>query len=220
MNKISLYIVEDYLLTRVGLKHTLSTIDELEVIKDFANAEDCIEAMKTTQVDVILMDLGLPKMNGIEATSILRAHFPNTKVIVLTSHEKDEEVLAALAVGANAYCLKETDGDMLLNVIKTVNDGALWLTPQLAQVPFNHLPTPISKDFGNLYPKNELSTQLTEREKDVLKLLVQGKSNPEIASEIYISPHTAKAHVTNILIKMGVDDRVQAAVKAVQMKLV
>lgn len=212
--------MEDYLLTRIGLKHTLSSLDEVEVVADFANAEDCLEAMTKNQVDVILMDLGLPGMNGLEATGFIKAHFPQTKVIVLTSHERDEEVLAAIAIGANAYCLKDTDTDMLLNVIKTVNDGALWITPQLAQVPFNNLPYPESSDFNNLYPKNELISQLTEREKDVLKLMVKGKTNPEIADEIFISPHTAKAHVTNILIKMGVDDRVQAAVKAIKMKLV
>ena len=218
--KISLYIVEDYLLNRVNLRHTLKRFDEVNLIGEFETAEECISAMNNNPCEIILMDLGLPFMNGIEATKIIREKYPETKIIVLTSHDEDDAVLAALAAGANAYCLKDTDEENLINVIKTVAEGALWLTPKIAQVPANHLPKPKSSQIGNICLKDASDLKLTDRELAVLKLMVEGKTNPEIAKEFIISTHTAKAHVASILAKLDVEDRVQAAVKAVKSKLI
>ncbi len=218
--KISLCIVEDYLLNRVNLRHTLKQYEELELVGEFETAEECISAIKTTPCDIVLMDLGLPFMNGIEATKIIKEEHPGTKIIVMTSHDSEDTVLAAISAGANAYCLKDTDESHLIEIIKMVNDGALWLTPQIAQVPCNNLPKPRHSKVGNLCLKECEEITLTERELSVLRLLTEGKTNPEIAKAFNISTHTAKAHVANILTKLEVDDRVQAAVKAIKSKLV
>ncbi len=218
--KISLYIVEDYLLNRVNLRHSLNKFDDVEVIGEFETAEDCIEKMQTRPCDIVLMDLGLPCMNGIDATKHIKNNFPDTKIIVLTSHDNDNTVLAALAAGANAYCLKDSDENILIDIIKTVNSGALWLTPKIAAVPANHLPKPRVPIVKNIKFTDHSDIKLSERELSVLKLMAEGKSNPEIAKECTISTHTAKAHVASILAKLGVDDRVQASVKAVKAKLI
>lgn len=219
MKKLSIFIVEDYLLARLGLKHALEMSD-FEVTGAFESAEKCIEALNSQKPDVILMDLGLPNMNGIEATKVIKTNFPEIKIVILTSHEKEHEVLACLASNANAYCLKEIASENLYNVIKMVHEGALWLDPKIAQIAYKFIPAPKSTDIGNLYEDNSKSIKLTEREYDVLRLLVEGKSNTEIAKEIIISPHTAKAHVGKILEKFAVSDRVQAAVKAIKYNLV
>jgi len=216
---ISVYIVEDYLLTRTTLKKYLSKIDGINVIGDFETAEICLFKMRWDQADVILMDLGLPMMNGLEATKFINEKYPNTKVIILTSHENTDEIFACMASGANAYILKDNNLDELAKVIKLVNSGAVWLDSRIAKAALSIFPQPDSTNFGNLYSKNKLDINLTDREREVLKLIIQGKTNPEIAKEIYISPHTAKSHVCKILTKLAVTDRVQAAVKAVKYQL-
>lgn len=220
MKKISVYMVEDYLLTRVSYKYSLKKYEEVELIGDFETAQECIDAMSTRQADVILMDLGLENMNGIEATKILKEKYPETKVIILTSHESQSEVLACLSIGASAYALKDVEIETLVEVIKSVKIGAHWYDPHIAKIPIGSFPKPQSFDFDNLYPSgDEIKKILTQRELQVLKLLVEGKSNSQIGDTILISAHTAKAHVCSILDKLGVDDRVQAAVKAVRANL-
>lgn len=217
---ISLYIVEDYRLTRAGIKHILSNFQDIKILNEFETAEECIEAMEKQPADIILMDIGLPKMSGIEATKFLKRKYPQTKIVILTSREKDEYVVSALLAGANAYCLKESEEDNLINIIKTVKDGALWLAPQIAQIPFNYLPTRTTGKVCALSEKEKTNLRLSSREISVLNLMAEGKTNPEIAKEIIISVHTVKAHVANIFSKLGVDDRVQAVVKAVKSNIV
>lgn len=215
--KISLYIVEDYLLTRTTYKHYFTQHEEFEVLGDFGTAEECIEAFQQQSPDIVLMDLGLPYMNGLEATRIINEKFPKTKVIVLTSHDQDEEVFASLSSGANAYALKDISFPDLINAIKEVHKGAVWIDPKIARMALSAFPKPASTDFNNLYKKkNHPDINLSERELTILKLIVEGKSNTEIAEIIMISPHTAKSHVCKILTKLSVSDRVQAAVKAVK----
>lgn len=220
MEKISLYLVEDYFLSRASYKYSLEKFEQIEFLGDFENAQSCIDAMDKKQADIILMDLGLENMNGIEATKIIKQKYPNTKVIILTSHESENEVLACLYAGASAYALKDIPIEKLVEVIKAVNFGANWYDPHIAHIPFNSIPKPQSYEFNNLYPSSdEIKNLLTERELEVLKLLVEGKSNIEIAQEISISAHTAKAHVCSIISKLNVADRTQAAIKAVRTKL-
>lgn len=220
MKKISVYLVEDYFLSRASYKYSLAKFEEIELIGDFESAEECIEAMKENQADVVLMDLGLENMNGIEATKILKQKYPDTKIVILTSHENEDEVLACLSSGASCYALKDIEINKLVEVIKTADFGAHWYDPQIAQIPLKSIPKPESCEFNNLYPSSdEIKKLLTVREYEVLKLLVDGKSNIEIADEISISAHTAKAHVCSILTKLNVNDRVQAAVKAVRTQL-
>lgn len=209
--RISIYIVEDYLLTRVTYKQAMKDYPEINIAGDFETAEACIEALETQQVNVILMDLGLPYMTGIEATKIIHRKYPDIKIIILTSHENDDEVLSSLASGANAYALKDIETKKLINLIRTVNEGSIWIDPRITKV--------VQKTFYKAEPKEKEDFKLTPREKEVLDLLVQGFSNTEIADRLIVSPCTAKAHVCNILEKLSVTDRVQAAVKATKYDL-
>ena len=217
--KIRVFFVEDYLLIRKSLVHILNKAPDIEVIKDFVSAEQCLKELETTQVDIVIMDLGLPGINGLEATQKITKLYPEIKVIILTSHENENEVLAAMSMGAKAYCLKEIEAETLYTVIRQIQKGALWIHPQVADFASKTMPKPNSTNFDNLYTQAK-DFDLTEREEEVLKLVVEGKSNTEIAEEIVISTHTAKAHVGNILAKLSVTDRVQAAVKAVRSGLI
>ena len=209
----------NYFLTRASYRHLLGGVEDFELLGDFETAEECLEVMEKKPADIVLMDLGLPFMNGIEATRIISEKYPETKVIVLTSHEVEEEVLASVASGASGYALKDVEFEMLKKVIRAVNFGALWFDPQIADVTKSVIPKPKSTDFDNLYNKKDLKSVLTERELEVLRLISEGKSNVEIGEIMMVSTNTAKAHVGNILSKLSVTDRVQAAVMAVKSDL-
>ncbi len=213
---ISVIIVEDFKLTRVGLRCALNANDDINVV---AEAEDAIEGLKLIEKnkpDVVLMDLGLPGMNGIEAMIKCKEMIPDIKIIALTSHDRSEEVIAALSSGASAYCLKDIDPQKLADVVRDVAIGVCWIDPMVAQMTLNALPKIDNIGFLPNKSSSEGRVPLTEREFEVLKHLVSGKSNTEIAKELIVSVHTAKAHVCSILQKMCVNDRVQAAVKAVK----
>lgn len=219
-------IVEDYKLTRVGLKCALDSCEDISVVHESETAEDAIEFLKNEKADVVIMDLGLPDMNGLEATlkiteMVKRGEIENNvKIIVLTSHDRDEEIIAALGAGATGYCMKDIDPDTLSRVIIQVNNGALWLDPNVCRAALKLFPKPENTQLVFKQETHDEKGHLTEREHEVLKLLVKGKSNTEIASELIVSVHTAKAHVCSILQKLCVDDRVQAAVKAIKEGLV
>ena len=217
---IKLVIVEDYKLTRVGLVAALNKLDYIDVIGEADDGHSAIELVSRLKPDVVLMDLGLSGMNGIEATQKIKECCNSANIIVLTSHDHEEEVMAALGAGAKGYCLKDIDPTTLASVIKSVSEGACWFDPGVATIVLNQFPKP--KDT-TLLPQGSYSdarAQLTEREIEVLRLLVQGKSNTEIAAELIVSVHTAKAHVCSILQKLCVDDRVQAAVKAIKENII
>ncbi len=217
---VNLMIIEDYKLTRMGLKSSLEEFDGIKVTGEAEDAEKGIMIAERLKPDVILMDLGLPGMNGIEATSKIKQEQPDIKIIILTSHERDEEVLAALGSGANAYCLKDIEPKALVNVVREVAKGACWLDPVIAKVALKLFPKPEHIRISQSNQIQDGRSQLTERELEVLRLLVKGKSNTEIAKDLIVSVHTAKAHVCSILQKLCVDDRVQAAVKAVKENIV
>ncbi len=217
---IKLLLVEDHKLMRVGLKSLFEEQDGLEVTSEAQTGKDAVEKYKTTHPDVILMDIGLPDINGIEAAKQILELNPNAKVIMLTSHLSEQEVLNSLQTGACAYVMKDINTDILKMIIKTIKDGAMWIDP---------LAVPILREKNKgIVPARQMSraafrqqhADLTQREYEVLKLVVEGKSNNEIAEELTISSHTAKAHVCNIIQKLLVDDRTQAAVKALREGLV
>lgn len=217
---LSVIIIEDYKLTRFGLKATLGEFEGIDVIGESESAEEGLKLIERLKPDVVLMDLGLPGMNGIEATQRLKEISNETKVIILTSHEREEEVIAAMGSGANGYCLKDIDPQSLVNVITSVGAGAAWVDPSVSKYILNLMPKPESTKILNSYEISDARAQLTERELEVLKLLVKGKSNTEIAKDLIVSVHTAKAHVCSILQKLCVDDRVQAAVKAIKENII
>jgi DNA-binding NarL/FixJ family response regulator len=216
---IRLVLVEDYKLVRIGLRSVLNEDPRIEVVGEAETGEQGIELVKQLKPDLVILDLGLPGIDGIEVTKIIKNMDENIKVVILTSHEVEDEVLAALSAGANAYCLKEITSSRLIEVVKSVYEGAAWLDPAIAGMALEMFSsTGIKNKSGAAGARTDL--QLTERENQVLTLLVEGKSNSEIADALSVSVHTAKAHVCSILQKLSVHDRVQAAVKAVKENLV
>ena len=217
---IKILLVEDQKLMRIGIKSLFCDYPELEIISEAVNGKEAIEKARLLKPDIILMDLGLPDMTGIEATKQILEHNNNIRVIILTSHVTEEEVTSALQAGASAYVIKDINTEFLMNIIKMIKEGAMWIDPHV--VPFIR-----DKNCG-VVPSRQLSrsvfkerhSNLTQREYEVLKLIVDGQSNSDIAKTLTISEHTAKAHVCNIIQKLVVDDRTQAAVKALKEGLV
>lgn len=214
--KYNILIVEDHELTRFGLKTTFENVDYVENIYEADSAETAIQIFNNKQIDIIIMDLGLPNMNGIEATKQIRSSNKDVKIIILTSHNDEKEVLNSLKAGANAYCSKEINPQRLVEVVSSVADGAAWFDPSIAHIVLKasaNSPTFETND-------NRKDYDLTTREAQILKLMTEGYSNMEIAQILVISINTTKAHVANILQKLEVDDRLQAALKALKNKIV
>lgn len=220
INKINVLIVEDHALTRFGLKTALEAQDFFGNIYEAENAERCIEATIKFKPDLVIMDLGLPGVNGIEATRQIKSFDDKIKVIILTSHKNEDEVWDALSAGANAYCMKDIEPDKLINVIESVNDGAAWFDPAVASTILKTITENKISKLSQEIEENKEKIQLTDRELDVLRLIVDGFSNQEISEKLFVSIHTTKAHVCNILQKLSVEDRTQAAIKALKDGLV
>lgn len=212
---MNILIVEDHQLTRFGLKTTFEGVEDINVIYEADSAENAIEIFKNNPVAIIIMDVGLPKMNGIDATKYIKELNSNVKIIMLTSHNDETEVLASLRAGANAYCSKEINPQRLVEVVKSVADGAAWFDPSIAHIVLN-----ATSNTTNA-PKTDFKQyDLTTREAQILKLMTEGYSNSQIAKLLVISINTTKAHVANILQKLDVEDRLQAALKALKNKIV
>ena len=214
--KKNILIVEDHELTRFGLKTTFEGVDYVENIYEAESAEKAIEGFKENPIDIIIMDLGLPNMNGIEATKEIRSANKDVKVIILTSHNDEKEVMNSLKAGANAYCSKEINPQRLVSVVQSVADGAAWFDPSIAHIVLKASTT--SHNFDTEASGKDYD--LTSREKQILKLMTEGYSNMEIAQLLVISINTTKAHVASILQKLEVDDRLQAALKALKNNIV
>lgn len=239
-------IVEDHILTRIGLKTSLERFGNIEVIAETSNGREAIDLAKEKKPDVIIMDIGLIELDGIEATSKIKEVSPSMKVIMLTIHESEREILASLTSGADGYCLKDTSPEQLYAAIKAVNEGDVWLSTEVAEKVLRNL---YGKEIGEVekidfakkaseakgakvikkpderIPAVQLSdriptVQLSDRELDILKLIVDGKSNQQIAEKLFITLATVKTHVRSILTKLRVDDRTQAAVKGMREGLV
>lgn len=219
-SEIKLLLVEDHKLMRVGLKSLFEEQEGLNVTSEADSGKDAIEKFRTSHPDVVLMDIGLPDITGIEAVKQILELNPNAKIIILTSHLSEKEVIESLEAGARAYVMKDINTEILKMIIKTIKEGAMWIDP---------MAVPILRDKNKtIIPQRQMSraafrqqhADLTQREYEVLKLIVDGKSNNEIAEELTISAHTAKAHVCNIIQKLLVDDRTQVAVKALKEGLV
>lgn len=220
MKPIKIFITEDQKLMRYGLKSLFDENNEITVIAEAESGKETLEKLKIFRPDVILIDIGLGDMTGIELAKKILELYKNIKVIMLTAHLTETEINNSFSTGASAYVLKDINTAMLSFIIKTVNEGAIWIDPKAV---------PLLKDNGEkILPQKHISqsefkknhSNLTQREYEVLKLIVDGKSNNEIAKTLIISEHTAKAHVCNIIQKLVVDDRTQVAVKALREGLV
>ena len=205
---IRILLVDDHRVVRQGLRMFLALDPELEVVGEASNGAEGIEQVRKLNPGVVLMDLVMPLMDGITAIQNIRKEFPDVEVIALTSVLEDEKVIGAVRAGAIGYLLKDTQADELCRAIKAAANGQVQLSPQAAERLMREIRAPDSPE------------KLTERETDVLRLLALGRSNKEIAGELVIGEKTVKTHVSNILMKLGLSSRTQAALHAVRIGLV
>ena len=216
---ISILIAEDHEITRVGLKLTLEQAQDFQVIGEAPDGEIAVRKTDELRPNVVLMDIGLPLMDGIEATQQIKQNHPDVRVIMLTSHDNDQDIFAALSSGADGYCLKEISSGQLAMAIRTVADGAAWLDPGVANRVLRACAT--TPPAVVEVPKDgHAHSPLSQREVDVLRLVVEGMSNHEIAEQLVLSVETIKTHMRHIMEKLAVTDRTQAAVKAMRQGLV
>ena len=205
---VRILVVDDHSVVRQGLKMFLGLDPELEVIGEAVDGADGVKKAKELKPDVVLMDLLMPVMDGITAIGILRRELPETEIIALTSVLEDSAVIGAVRAGAIGYLLKDTESDELRRAIKAAAAGQVQLSPKAAARLMREVRAPDSPET------------LTERETEVLRLLAKGRSNKEIAHDLTIGEKTVKTHVSNVLSKLGVPSRTQAALYAVRIGLV
>ncbi|RWS41010.1 response regulator transcription factor [Bacillus mycoides] len=210
--KIKVLLVDDHTVVLKGLAFFLSTQEDFELVGEANNGKDALVKVGETSPDVVLMDLYMPEMDGIEATACIKKEYPNVKVIVLTSFSDQAHVMPALKAGASGYILKDIEPDQLVEAIRSAHKGNIQLHPDIA----NAL---LSQTLPEEEKEEEPAVQvdvLTARENEVLQLLAKGMSNKEIASVLVITEKTVKAHMSSILSKLHLSDRTQAALYAVK----
>lgn len=205
---IRILIADDHAVVRQGLKMFLSLDPELEILGEASDGKKAIEMAKQLQPDIVLMDLLMPVLGGVEATATIRREMPDVEVIALTSVLEDKSVVDAVRAGAIGYLLKDTESDELIRAIKAAAAGQVQLSPKAAARLMREVRTPDNPET------------LTDRETDVLRLLAMGQANKEIAQTLSIGEKTVKTHVSNVLAKLGVTSRTQAALYAVRIGLV
>jgi len=208
---IRVLLVDDQKLMREGLRVLLELEPDIEVAGEAPDGDAALESCATLQPDIVLMDIRMPGMDGVEATWRLRGRWPEARVIILTTFDDDEYVFEGLRAGASGYLLKDVSGTELAKAVRTVAAGGALIEPSVARK--------VVAEFARLEPpvrsvENSLPEPLSERECEILRLLVRGLSNREIAEQLSLAEGTVKNYVSSILQKMGVRDRTQAAVRA------
>jgi DNA-binding NarL/FixJ family response regulator len=206
---IRIVIADDHAVVRQGLRMLLSLDTELEIVGEAPNGKEALQLARQLEPDVVLMDLMMPVMDGIEAIKHLRREMPDVEIVALTSVQEDSTVIAAIRAGAIGYMLKDSGADELIRAIKAAVNGQVQLSPQAAAF--------LMREVRH---EEEPVEELTERELDVLRLLAAGLANKEIAYTLAIGEKTVKTHVSNILGKLNVSSRTQAALHAVRIGLV
>jgi two-component system, NarL family, response regulator LiaR len=209
---IRVLVADDHAVVREGLRAFLALQDDVEVVGEAADGEEAVAAVATLQPDVALVDLVMPGVDGLEAIKRIRASNAPTRVIVLTSFADEDKMLPAVRAGAVGYLLKDVDPQALVAAIRTVHDGETLLHPAVVR----ELVREVAGDGREPPPENPL----THREREVLALIARGRANKAIAFELGVAEKTVKTHVSNILAKLGVSDRTQAALLAVRESLV
>lgn len=232
MTRIRVLIADDHAVVRQGLRTFLELQEEIEVVADAADGEAAVEAARAERPDVVLMDLVMPLLDGVEATRRIVDELPGTRVLALTSFLEDDKVLPAVRAGATGYLLKDVEPGELVRAIRTVHEGGVLLHPAVTDRVMRELGAPgasppagpgasspgaSAPDPSGVSPLGGSgASPLTPREHEVLELVAHGMSNKRIAGELGIAEKTVKAHVGSILSKLGVDDRTQAALRAVR----
>ena len=222
---VKVLLVEDHTMVRLGLSLVFDNTDEIELIGEADNGKRGVELALELVPDVVLMDIGLPELDGIQATSIIKKANPNIKILIFTSRESDDDVFDALSAGADGYIMKGANEQQMISAIKAVSEGTAWLDPAIAKLVLSNVRrqnTSVVQEVANqTVNKNAKNTYgLTDREIEVLGLIVEGLQNEQIAKKLVITLSTAKAHVHNILQKLYVENRTQATIQAVKEGLV
>ncbi len=207
--RIRVLIVDDHAVVRQGLRTFLDMLPDIQIVGEAASGRESLEAVAKSKPDVVLMDLMMPEMDGVEATRRIRADYPETRVIVLTSFAEEDKIFPAIRAGAAAYLLKDVKPAELAETIRAVARGESRLAPDITR-------TLLSNIAAGEPGQKSAREPLTEREAEVLRSLARGLSNKEIAAELFIAEKTVKTHISNILAKLGFADRTQAAVYAVK----
>ncbi len=211
MTRYTVVLIEDHALTRAGLRTALDAADDLTVVAEAGDGLTGLDAIARLQPDVAVLDIGLPGIDGIELTRRARTVAPKTHVVILTMHDLEEQVLAALAAGADAYCLKSSRPDSVVAAVRVAAQGGAYFDPRVARI--------VMRNVGN--PKNDIvDSPLTARETEVLRMIADGRGNAEIASTLNIGLGTVKGHVRDVLEKLSAADRTQAAVVALRRGLI
>lgn len=217
---IKVLVVEDHLMTRMGLVHAISLMEDIELLAEAQDGQEGVMLAKQYKPDVILMDIGLPKIDGIKATEMIRDAQISSKILMFTSRDSQDDVFDSLSAGADGYIMKGTNEVQLRNAILAVNEGTAWLDPAIAKMVLSS----IKKDKPQQTEEQKIALQnsygLTERELETLQLIVDGYQNQEIADKLVISISTAKAHVHSILQKLYCKSRAQATRLALKEGLV
>ena len=203
-NPIRILIVDDHLVVRIGLRSMIDTQSDMIVVAEAANGREAVALFREHRPEITLMDLRMPVMGGAEATIAIREDFPDARIIVLTTYDGDENIYRALQAGARAYLLKDISREEFLNDVRAVHSGQYRIPPAVAARLAQRMPF----------------SDLSSRELDVLRLIVQGMSNKEIGGALSITESTVKNHVNSILAKMKVNDRTQAATTALRRGIV
>lgn len=204
--RLRVAIVEDHALTRAGLRTTLeSTFD---VVAEAPDGIAGFEAVASERPDVAVIDIGLPGIDGIELTQRIRAELPATRVVIVTMIDLQEEVVAALAAGADAYCLKSSDPERIVDAVRIAAEGGAYFDPRIAHV--------VLARFSSDPKDSTVGSPLTPRETEILRLIADGRANLEIAENLHIGLGTVKGHIRDILEKLSAADRTQAAVTALR----
>ncbi|MFW6359997.1 MAG: response regulator [Chroococcales cyanobacterium] len=240
MNKIRVVLIEDHDLTRVGLRTALQQRGEIDLVGEAANGLEGLRLIQSEKPDVAIVDIGLPDIDGIELTRRFKSSAresedkeSQTRILILTLQENEDSVLAAFAAGADSYCMKNISFDRLLEAVKMTKEGNTWIDPAIARIVLTQAKqagttqeAPVAAKTVAINAAEPEYSQLieayplTERELEVLQLIVEGCSNAEIAEKLFITVGTVKTHVRNILNKLCADDRTQAAVRALRSGLV
>ncbi len=211
---IRVLICDDQAIARHGLQMILGSASDLEVIGQAADGQEAVDLIPTLMPDVVLMDLKMPRMNGVQATRWIRRHHPDVQVLVLTTYDADEWVFDAVRAGANGYILKDTPPEQLLQAIRDAADGKTPVDPAVAGKLFQTVADQPARQLDHLVEP------LSEREIEIVRLMAKGMTNAEIGDELYLSEGTIRNYISTILGKLGVKDRTQAVVMAIRYGLI
>jgi DNA-binding NarL/FixJ family response regulator len=209
---IRVLLVDDHSVVRMGLRTFFDMLDDIEVVGEASDGSEGVAMARRLMPDVVLMDLLMPNMDGVTAIGRIKAEMPECEIVTMTSFIEEEKVTSALEAGASGYVLKDAEADEVATAIRAAFGGEVHLDPQVARLLAQRMRQ--KKD-----PAEQLAEPLTERERDVLRLLGQGRSNKEIGAELFITERTARTYVSNILGKLGLASRTQAALWAVEHRL-